>query len=147
MHFSLVDRVLERTDSRIVTLKQVSRAEEYLQDHFATFPVLPGVFMLESMVQAARLLAPVPGAASPPLVLSKVKALKYGAFVRPGYALRVEIDLSSSADGEHEFKGTIRLLDPAAPAAECPTACSGRFVLRPARVGVPAPVSDPVRVG
>ena len=54
MHFDLVDRVMELTPERIVTLKQVSMAEEYLQDHFATFPVLPGVMMLEAMVQAGR---------------------------------------------------------------------------------------------
>ena len=54
MHFDLIDRVLDHRPGAIVTLKSVSNAEEYLQDHFPTFPVLPGVFMLESMVQAAR---------------------------------------------------------------------------------------------
>jgi len=57
MHFDLVDRVLELAPDRIVTLKQVSAAEEYLQDHFPSFPVLPGVMMLEALVQAARRLA------------------------------------------------------------------------------------------
>ena len=54
MHFDFVDRVLELTPERIVTLKNVAVSEEYLQDHFPTFPVLPGVFMIEAMVQAAR---------------------------------------------------------------------------------------------
>ena len=34
-------------------MKYVSLAEEYLADHFPTFPVLPGVMMLESATQAA----------------------------------------------------------------------------------------------
>src|SRR5678809_98913 len=71
MHFDLVDRVLELTPERIVTLKQVSMAEEYLQDHFATFPVLPGVMMLEAMVQAGRRPAGDPGPV--PLVLGRVR--------------------------------------------------------------------------
>ena len=54
MKFDLIDRVLEQSDDRIVALKHVTRAEEYLQDHFPTFPVLPGVMMVETMVQAVE---------------------------------------------------------------------------------------------
>ena len=35
----------------------MSQAEEYLADHFPTFPVLPGVLMLEAATQAAAWLA------------------------------------------------------------------------------------------
>jgi 3-hydroxyacyl-[acyl-carrier-protein] dehydratase len=51
--FNLVDKVEQLTPERIVTVKYVSLAEEYLADHFPTFPVLPGVMMLESATQAA----------------------------------------------------------------------------------------------
>ena len=54
MRFDLVDAVLERGGERIVTVKNVTAAEEYLGDHFPGFPILPGVMMLEAMVQAAR---------------------------------------------------------------------------------------------
>ncbi|MBU3684761.1 MAG: beta-hydroxyacyl-ACP dehydratase, partial [Phycisphaerales bacterium] len=40
MHFALVDTVLEQTPDRVRALKQVTLAEEYLQDHFPTFQVL-----------------------------------------------------------------------------------------------------------
>ena len=150
MHFSLVDRVLERGSERIVTLKQVSRAEEYLLDHFATYPVLPGVFMLESMVQAARLLAEGEREATAlPMVLCRVRALKYGSFVRPGYTMRVEVDRTARADGElQEFKGIVRLLDPAKPGEAIATACAGRFGLRPARSPTPSVVRpEPAPIG
>lgn len=133
MHFSLVDRVLERDDSRIVTIKLVSSAEEYLQDHFATFPVLPGVFMLEAFVQAARLFADGSRPASaPPLVLGTVRTLKYGRFVKPGDTLRVECTLTAPpADDRWDFKASAAALSPGAP--DSPTAASGRFILRPVR--------------
>lgn len=89
MRFDLVDAVLDRGPGRIVTLKKVSAAEEYLADHFPTFPVLPGVLMLEAMVQAARLLASEQ--AGEPLVLGSVRALKYGRIVQPGDSLRIEV--------------------------------------------------------
>ena len=51
--FNLIDRIEEVSDTRLVAVKYVSLAEEYLADHFPTFPVLPGVLMLEAMTQAA----------------------------------------------------------------------------------------------
>ena len=47
MRFRLIDDILEQDENRIVVVKNVTNAEEYLQDHFPTFPVLPGVLMLE----------------------------------------------------------------------------------------------------
>lgn len=134
MHFDLVDRVLERSESRIVTLKHVSSAEEYLQDHFPTFPVLPGVLMLEAMVQAGRRLCDTPGTPAP-LVLGQARALKYGRFVKPGDTLRVEVQrLKNTDDGTFDLRGEVTVLDPSAPKGgpgAPATACSGRFVLRP----------------
>lgn len=140
MHFDLVDHVLELGPDRIVTLKQVTAAEEYLQDHFPTFPVLPGVLMLEAMVQAARRLLEVRfGQAAMPLVLGKVRALKYGRFVKPGASLRVEVTLGkpSETDG-FDCRGEGTVIEPGWAATEpAPVAVSGRFFMRPARIARP----------
>ena len=42
MHFTLVDQFLELTDTSAIAVKNVTAAEEYLQDHFPGFPVRPG---------------------------------------------------------------------------------------------------------
>jgi 3-hydroxyacyl-[acyl-carrier-protein] dehydratase len=139
MHFNLVDRVLEQTAERIVTIKQVSAAEEYLGDHFPGFPVLPGVMMLEAMVQAGRRLAEGRGEPAR-LVLGQVRALKYGRFVRPGEVLRVEVSFAKAVDGgglECKGEGRVVRLGGAGEGPrgeEDPVAVSGRFVLRPMRV-------------
>lgn len=138
MHFNLVDRVLESGDGRIVTVKQVTAAEEYLQDHFPGFPVLPGVLMVESLVQAARTLLTRHVPEAPPrMVLGGVRALKYGSFVRPGESLRVEVSLAKALpDGAFEFKGEGTVIPAGIAGAEPVSAVSGKFVLRPARTGV-----------
>lgn len=54
MRFTLIDRVISiEPGQQITAVKTVSLSEEYLQDHFPRFPVLPGVLMLEAMTQAA----------------------------------------------------------------------------------------------
>ena len=60
MKFHLVDRIESLVPGkRIVTTKALSLAEEYLADHFPAFPVLPGVMMIEAMVQSAAWLVRV----------------------------------------------------------------------------------------
>jgi 3-hydroxyacyl-[acyl-carrier-protein] dehydratase len=149
MHFCLVDRIVEVTrppggdppvGASITTLKQVSSAEEYLQDHFPTFPVLPGVLMLEAMVQAARALIESPDGlnmndvSKPPMVLGQVRAIKYGKFLPPGSTLRVKVTLAATLpDGSLEFKGEgTRLADHGTEGATEATAVSGKFTMRTA---------------
>lgn len=139
MRFDLVDAVLEEGDGLIVTIKHVTGTEEYLQDHFAGFPVLPGVMMLEAMVQAGRLLAGRGrGAGEPPLVLGEVRGLKYGRFVPPGCSLIVRIDLVESAPGDgeerYELKGVAEVREADGTLSE-QKAASGRLTLRPVRSG------------
>jgi 3-hydroxyacyl-[acyl-carrier-protein] dehydratase len=112
VRFELIDRVLERQPDRLVALKNVTAAEEYLGDHFPGFPVLPGVMMLEALVQAGRAL--VSGHDSPesaaacPLVLAQVRNIRYGQMVRPGQSLRVEVTLKPGGSPTEgwDFTGT-----------------------------------------
>src|SRR5262249_53378693 len=95
------------TDDKIVAVKYVSLAEEYLADHFPTFPVLPGVMMLEAATQAAGwLLHKRSDFACSMAILSEARNVKYGQFVAPGNWLKMEIELSKPTDGGAVFKAT-----------------------------------------
>ena len=140
VRFALIDAVLEQTPDRIVAIKQVSLAEEYLGDHFPSFPILPGVMMIETMVQAARImLAARPETSATRFVLGEVKALKFGNMVRPGEALEVEVTLNKALeDGSYACKGVGRVRrrggSNAAGSGDDDVAVSGRFTMRPIRV-------------
>lgn len=53
----LVDKILEfELGKRIVGLKNVSVNEPVFQGHFPSFPLMPGVYMLEAMAQVGGIL-------------------------------------------------------------------------------------------
>ena len=124
MKFILIDRAVEvEPGKRLVAVKNLTLAEEYLQDHFPSYPVLPGVLMIEAMIQAAAWLQRVTsGFAQSMVVLDEVRNAKYGAFFRPGTTMQVEVSLLKQADGLWQFKGS--------GSAEGETNVQGRLTLR-----------------
>ena len=105
LKFNLIDRIEQISDERIVAVKYVSLSEEYLADHFPTFPVLPGVMMLEALTQAATWLLHRRSKFGKSIaVLKEARNVKYGNFVAPGNALRVEVDFFKATDTGAVFK-------------------------------------------
>lgn len=110
MKFILVDRILTlEPPSRIVTRKALTLAEEYLADHFPTFPVMPGVLMLEAMVQsAAWLVRASQDFAHSMVVLEEARNINYKSFVAPGRTLDVTVEALEINDRDSEFKAAGR---------------------------------------
>jgi 3-hydroxyacyl-[acyl-carrier-protein] dehydratase len=105
--FNLLDKVESISDERIVAVKFVSLAEEYLADHFPTFPVLPGVMMLEALTQAAAwLLHRRSGFEKSMAVLKEARNVKYGNFVTPGNFLRVDVEWLKATEAGAAFKAS-----------------------------------------
>lgn len=130
MKFNLIDKVELLTDERIVAVKHVSLAEEYLADHFPTFPVLPGVMMLEAATQAAAwVLHRRSNFAKAVAVLKEARNVRYGNFVAPGSFLRVDVELAKPTDAGATFKATGTVGDGSADAGEAKQAFTARIEL------------------
>src|SRR5436305_12023514 len=95
MRFHLIDRILElEPGKRIRMVKNLTLAEEYLADHFPTFPVMPGVLMLQTLVEAgAWLLRLTEDYRHSVIVLRDARNVKYGNFMQPGHSLVVTEDM------------------------------------------------------
>jgi len=106
MKFYLVDRIKSiEPGRRIVTIKMVSLAEEYLADHFPAFPVLPGVLMLEALVQSAAWLVRIQqNFAKSVIVLKAARNVRYSSFVQPGQTLRCEVDVAEIGESQAKFR-------------------------------------------
>jgi 3-hydroxyacyl-[acyl-carrier-protein] dehydratase len=110
MKFNLIDKIESVSDTKVVGVKHVSLAEEYLADHFPSFPVLPGVMMLEALTQAAAwVLHRRSNFAKSVAVLKEARNVKYGNFVAPGNYLRVEVEYLKETEAGASFKagGTV----------------------------------------
>src|SRR6266478_3936304 len=107
MRFHLIDRILEvEPGKRIRMVKNLTLGEEYLADHFPTFPVMPGVLMLQALVEsAAWLLRLSEDFRHSVIVLREAKNVKYGTFMQPGKQMNVEVELAGQDGTMATFKG------------------------------------------
>ncbi len=106
--FHLIDKVTSlEPGKKLVAYKNLTMAEEYLFDHFPGFPVMPGVLMLETLVQAgAWLLRFTEDFRHSMIVLRDARNVKYGTFMDPGNRMEVKVELIDRTDSTATFKGS-----------------------------------------
>ena len=96
MRFHLIDRI-DRCEpgKSLAAVKYLALGEEYLADHFPQFPIMPGVLMLQSCVEAAAWLwRATTDFRHPVVVLRELKSVKYGTFMMPGRRMDVAVELT-----------------------------------------------------
>ncbi len=94
--FVLVDRVLEfEPGLRIRALKNVTINEPFFQGHFPGKPIMPGLLIVEGMVQAGGLLLmeSLPPESCSQICFSGVDRARFRAPVIPGDQLIFEVEV------------------------------------------------------
>jgi 3-hydroxyacyl-[acyl-carrier-protein] dehydratase len=107
MRFILIDKiVLLETGKRIKTVKCVSLAEEYLADHFPVFPVLPGVLLLQGLIESASwLVRETENFAHSMILLEEARNIKYKSFLSPGSQIEYTVDVKTIEKNISSFTG------------------------------------------
>lgn len=101
----MVDRVLIMGKQRAVGVKNVTMNEPCFQGHFPGNPVLPGVFMLETMIQSGGVLIhQSAGIRTGMALLLAIDKAKFRRPVFPGDRIEVEVELLRSRKGVAQLK-------------------------------------------
>ena len=107
MKFILIDKVINvEAGKELTATKSVSLAEEYLGDHFPAFPVLPGVLLLEGMIEsAAWLVRHTQNFSNSMVLLEAAKNVKYKSFAAPGMQIQYCVNAKAIEENASSFTG------------------------------------------
>jgi len=107
MRFILIDKVVSlEPGKQIKTVKSLSLAEEYLSDHFPSFPVLPGVLMLQGLIESASwLVRQAENFAHSMILLEHAKNVKYKSFLAPGSQIEYTVEAKTIEENLSSFFG------------------------------------------
>jgi 3-hydroxyacyl-[acyl-carrier-protein] dehydratase len=126
MRFNLVDRIIAVEPGRSLrAVKNLTLGEEYLADHFPTFPVMPGVLMLQTLVEASSwLLRLTTDFRHSIIVLHEARNVKYGTFMEPGRQMAIATELLEQDGALATFKGKGEVDGVSTVSARLTLACS-----------------------
>ncbi len=107
MRFILIDRIVSLEEGKALTaVKSVSLAEEYLGDHFPTFPVLPGVLLLQGLIESASwLVRKTEDFAHSMILLEQARNVKYRSFLAPGSQITYTVEARTIEESVSSFAG------------------------------------------
>ena len=108
--FCFIDGVLELKKNESVTaFYALKGTEEFLEDHFKGFPIMPGVLVFEALKQAAVLLLADLEAKGRAFRLVEADDLKFGRFVKPENRLNIFARLLKKEGSRYFFDGRVDL--------------------------------------
>lgn len=121
MRFLLVDAIVEIEPGRRATgIKNVTMSEDFLADHFPHRPIMPGMLIIESLVQLADWVVRRGSDFERLALASAFDRVKFRRVIRPGDQLRLEVDvLAGDAEAdEARFRGRAYCQDALAVSAD-----------------------------
>ena len=107
--FLLIDRVVEiERKQRVVAIKNVTANEPFFSGHFPSYPIMPGVLIVEAIAQAggALLLTEIPDRDSKLMVFTGIERAKFRKPVIPGDQLRIEVKVLNWRTTAVKMEGT-----------------------------------------
>ncbi|GBE35539.1 3-hydroxyacyl-[acyl-carrier-protein] dehydratase FabZ [bacterium BMS3Bbin06] len=93
MRYLLVDHITELTEDKLIRgVKNIAMTEDFLEFHFPGNPVMPGVLMLEALVQLAGWLEAASSDFKSWFLINRVRKCNFYGFALPGDQVELEVE-------------------------------------------------------
>lgn len=90
--------------------KSIAMTDPVFETHFPQFPIVPGVLLIQSIVELGRALLAVGGRGDVPWRVDTIQSIRYRRYVRPGDLLRLRVQVAEQAEGEARLSGRAEVL-------------------------------------
>ena len=108
----LVDEIVERTESQITCRKTFQQDEFFFRGHYPGEPIVPGVILCESAMQAgAILLSPFIAETTGIPVATRMNDVKFRQIVRPGDTVELIVELTEHLANAFFLRARVHLDD------------------------------------
>ena len=109
--FLLVDKVLSfEKGKKLTAIKNVTFNEPHFTGHFPSYPIMPGVLIIEALAQATGILAFKSEVGKPQegqiYMLVGIDKARFKRMVEPGDQLKLDVEVITVKRGIWKFKGT-----------------------------------------
>ena len=99
MRFILVDKIIEMEPGKtILAVKRFSADEEFFQDHFPGFPVVPGVLQTEMMAQAVGKSLDAEQRQRGKAMLVEIKKARFRDWMKPDQTAHISAEILTNRD-------------------------------------------------
>jgi 3-hydroxyacyl-[acyl-carrier-protein] dehydratase len=105
--FLFVDKIVELTDTKIKTTKEIKPEEDFFRGHYPGNPIMPGVLICESIFQTGAILLShiITDISEGTPVLTRISNGKFKNIVRPGSTLEIEAEIVERVSNAFFLKG------------------------------------------
>lgn len=116
MRWLWIDRITELVPrERLVAIKNISLAEEYLHAHFPGTPIMPASLIIEGMAQSAGILVGYTDGFREKVILAKIGTAQLDEDATPGDTLRYTATIEQMSPQGAMTTGIVELLDHSNP--------------------------------
>lgn len=110
MRFLFVDQIISYEKGKSAKgVKSVTMSEDFLGDHFPSFPIMPGVLQIEAIAQLASWLVYVSKDYKVKGIISEIQKVKFKDPVKPGDQMVIEVNIISWDEDGVSFHGNTKV--------------------------------------